>query len=247
MKYILTALGLCFLVIACQKEIGFGNGDPNQNNPGNVRCTSCSYLPVCDSTKLTYIDSSAVGVDTVSSTLAILGDTTISGAKYTKVSPSAVFGEGLLYNCDGGNYKIYQPVPDLGMDIDSLLQAAGLPGGTITVPSHIQTTILKTGVNVGATWSDTVFKATPFPLFTIVAKLDYKLEAKGTQRTVYGKTFTNVHHVSSKLNIGIPMFPLPFDVRIDYFFADGVGIIETQTTNNGTLEAVSRLYQYKIK
>jgi hypothetical protein len=41
--------------------------------------------------------------------------------------------------------------------------------------------------------------------------------------------------------------PLPFDVRVDYYFADGVGIIETKTTSNGTLQNQSRLYRYKIK
>ena len=232
--------------MACQKEIGFGNGDGN--NPANIRCTSCSYLPVCDSTRLTYIDSTAAGIDTTENILLILGDTTISGTKFTKVSPSSIFGQGLLYNCAGGNYRVYQEVPDLGLDVDSLLAAVGLPAGSITIPTHFQTTILKTGANAGAAWSDTVFTATPFPLLTIVGKLDYKLEAKGTQRTVLGKVFNNVHHVSSKLNIFIPLMPpLPFDVRVDYYFAEGVGIIESTTTSNGVVEARSRLYQYKIK
>jgi hypothetical protein len=244
----------CFLLIllvgtigfACQKEIEPGDSN-NQTPTPSVRCTSCSYLPVCDSTQLTYIDSTALGVDTATSTLAILGDTTISGTKYTKVSPSAVFTQGLLYNCDGGNYRIYQQVPDLGIDIDSLLGSLGLPTGVITIPSHIRTTILKTGVSAGATWSDTVFKVTPFPFVDIVAKLDYKIEEKGVQRTVYGKVHNNVTHVSSKLNIAIPLMPLPFDVRVDYYFAEGVGIIETRTTSNGAVQAQSRLYRYKIK
>jgi hypothetical protein len=41
--------------------------------------------------------------------------------------------------------------------------------------------------------------------------------------------------------------PLPFDVRVDYYFAEGVGIIETRTTSNGAVQAQSRLYRYKIK
>lgn len=246
MKYIFTAVVLSLLFVACQKEIGFGNGSTNP--APNVRCTSCSYLPVCDSTQLTYIDSTAMGMDTTKSILAILGDTTINGTKYTEVSPSGVFSQGLLYNCDGGNYRIYQEVPDLGIDIDSLLTSVGLPAGSINIPTHFQTTLLKTSVNAGATWSDTVFTATPLPFMTIVGKLDYKLEAKSTQRTVLGKVFNNVHHVSSKLNIFIPLMPpLPFDVRVDYYFAEGVGIIETATTSNGVVEAHSRLYQYKIK
>jgi hypothetical protein len=99
MKYLLTIVLLGCLAIACQKEIGFGNGS-GATQTTSVRCTSCSYLPVCDSTKLSYIDSSASGIDTIASTLAILGDTTINGRKFTRVSPSAIFSQGLLYNCD---------------------------------------------------------------------------------------------------------------------------------------------------
>ena len=245
MKYILSVLLAAILVISCQKEIHFGDATTTQRS--TLRCTSCSYLPVCDSTKLTYIDSSSAGTDTIASTLTILGDTTISGRKFTRVSPSAVFPEGLLYNCDGGDYRIYQPVPDLGIDIDSLAQSLGLPVGTVPIPSHIQTTILKTSANAGATWTDTVFQFTPVPFFSVLAKLDYKLEQKGIQRTVLGKVFTNVIHVSSKLNIVIPMIPLPVDVTIHYYFADGVGIIETTTANNGVVESQTRLLKYKIK
>src|SRR5829696_4700606 len=159
MKYLLCLLLTALVAFACQKEIDFEGGTaPNPIPP--VRCTSCSYLPVCDSTQLTYVDSSAAGLDTTVSVLSILGDTTINGTKFTRVSPSAVFSQGLLYNCDGGNYRIYQEIPNLGIDIDSLVQSIGLPPGVITVPSHVQTTILKSGANAGATWSDTILKAT---------------------------------------------------------------------------------------
>ena len=113
---------LFFSIIACQKEINFGDGS-NTTNPSSVRCIGCSYLPVCDSTKLTYIDSSAVGVDTTENILVILGDTTIGGRKFNRITPSSIFPQGLLYNCEGGDYRIYQPVPDLGIDIDSLIQS----------------------------------------------------------------------------------------------------------------------------
>jgi hypothetical protein len=244
MRKVCGALLLGILLYACQKEARF---DDDLSQTSSVRCTSCSYLPVCDSTKLSYIDSSAMGIDTITSTLVILGDTTINGRTFTSVSSSAVFGEGLLYNCDGGQYRVYQPVPDLGIDIDSLLQSSGLPIGVLAIPSHIQTTILKSGANAGATWSDTVFRFSPLPLFDVVAKLDYKLEQKGIQRAVLGKVYNNVIHVSSKLNIVIPLMPLPFDAAIDYYFAEGIGMIETSTTSNGTLQSRSRLYQYRIK
>ena len=247
MKHLGVLLILLLCAIACQKEISFGNDSGTTNPPSSVRCTGCSYLPVCDSTSVTYIDSTAIGTDTTENILLILGDTTINGRKFTKVSPSSIFAQGLLYSCDGGDYRIYQPVPDLGIDIDSLAQSLRLPLGTVPIPSHIQTTILKTSANAGTTWTDTVFQFTPVPFFSVLAKLDYKLEEKGIQRTVLGKVFTNVIHVGSKLNIAIPMVPLPIDVTIHYYFADGVGIIETITLNSGVVEAQSKLYQYKIK
>lgn len=242
MKYavIFFFIGLSF--IACQKEISGGGEVQN-----GVRCTACSYLPVCDSAKLTYIDSTPARTDTIKSTLAILGDTTINGRKFTKVTPFAAFNQGLLYNCDGGDYRIYQPVPNLGINVDSLLQAlvsqAGFPFpiGTVPVPSKIETVILKATAAAGTTWSDTVFKFSPLPIFTVVAKLDYKLEEKNVPHTVYGKVYPNVIHVSSKLNISVPLVTIPVSLAIDYYFAEGVGLIESRTLNNGVLQALSRL------
>jgi hypothetical protein len=246
MKHLLSLLALFIVLIACQREINFGDGT---NNAANRRCTSCSYLPVCDSTKLVYVDSTAFGTDTTRSTLAILGDTTINGRKFTRVTPFAAFGQGLLYNCDGGEYRIYQDVPHLGIDIDSLVQSLGLPFpiGAIPIPSKIETTILKSNAAAGATWSDTVFRFSPLPIISILAKLDYKIEEKGVQRVVSGKGYSNVIHVSSKLNIVVPLVPIPVDVSVDYYFANDVGIIETKTVSNGTMQVQSRLLQYKIK
>jgi len=247
MKYFLSILLITLVMIACQKEIHFGGGT-NPTNPVNtVKCTGCNYLPVCDSTRLSYVDSSAAGKDTITSTLAILGDSTINGRKFTRVSPSAIFAQGLLYNCDGGDYRVYQAVPDLGIDIDSLIQSLGLPIGSVPIPSHIQTTILKSSANVGTTWSDTILQFMPVPFLNVVAKLDYKLEEKGIQRVVLGKTFSNVIHVSSKLNIVIPLVPLPIDISIDYYFAQDVGVIESRTINAGVVEANTKLLSYKIK
>ncbi|HVF82266.1 MAG TPA: hypothetical protein VM884_10045 [Flavisolibacter sp.] len=246
MKPLLFVLTACILFFACQREIDFGNGT---NTGSIVKCTGCSYLPVCDSTKLQYIDSTASGTDTLSATLAILGDTAINGRKFTRVTPFAAFSLGLLYNCDGGDYRIYQDVPHLGIDIDSLVQSLGLPFpiGAITIPSKIETTILKANAAAGATWSDTVFKFSPLPIFTVVAKLDYKIEEKGIQRTVLGKRYNNIIHVSSKLNVAVPLLPVPVNFSVDYYFADGIGIIETKTANNGVVQTQSKLYQYKIK
>src|SRR5215203_5198261 len=103
MKRFLILLVIATTILSCQKEISFGDGSGATNPPSSVRCTGCSYLPVCDSTMLTYIDSTAMGIDTTKNVLLILSDTTIKGRKFTKISPSSIFAQGLLYNCDGGD------------------------------------------------------------------------------------------------------------------------------------------------
>ena len=246
MKYFFAFTIACCFFFACKREVS-GEGEKF------VRCTSCSYLPVCDSSQFVYVDSAAAGADTTESTMAILGDTSINGRKYQKVTAFASFNEGLLYNCDGGDYRIYQRVPNLGINIDSLMQALvqqiGLPFpiGPVQVPSYIETTILKSNAAAGTAWSDTVFKYTPNPLFRVVAKLDYKIEEKNVQRTVFATTYNNVIHVSSKLNISIPLVTPPNNFAVDYYFANNVGMIEAKVMNNGMLQAQSKLYSYKIK
>ena len=243
MKYFLVLLMLAVILVSCQKEItGFSSNGPTTPTLPPKKCTGCSYLPVCDSTKLTYVDSTAAGLDTTMNTLAVLGDTTINGKKFNRISPFAAFKQGLLYNCDGGNYTVYQPVPNLGMNLDSLFQSLGLPGG-ITLPSRIQTTILKTAVAAGSKWSDTVMQFTVLGPLKATVKIDYTLQEKGVQRTVLGTTYSNVIHVSSKLNIAIPLLPviLPFDVSVYTWYADGVGIIENRTVNNGVTQSVTKL------
>lgn len=241
MRRLWAALAVVGMLAGCQQEIEGPGG--TEQPAANVRCMGCTYLPVCDSTKLTYVDSTALGVDTTATTLAILGDTTITGRKYNRVTAFAGFNQGLLYNCNGGEYRIYQPVPDIGVDVDSLLQAITLPFPVtgVTVPPKIQTTILKANAAAGAAWSDTVFTFSPIPFVTVVAKFDYKIEEKGVQRTVLGKAYNNVIRVSSKLNLVVPLVPVPVDVSVHYWFAPEVGIIESRTTSNGTVQSATKL------
>jgi hypothetical protein len=41
--------------------------------------------------------------------------------------------------------------------------------------------------------------------------------------------------------------PVPVDVSFDYYFAEGVGIIEMGTRSNGRVQAQSKLLSYKIR
>lgn len=244
MRYFFALLTVAIVAAACQKEITGAGGDGTTAPPAtpSKKCTGCSYLPVCDSARLTYVDSTAAGTDTTTGTLAILADTVINGKKFNRVSPFAAFTQGLLYNCDGGSYTVYQAVPALGINIDSLFQSLGLPGG-VALPSHIQTTVLKTSITAGGTWSDTVMQFTVVAPLKATVKIDYTLREKAVQRSVLGKPYSNVIHVASKLNIAVPLLPitLPFDISVDTWYADSVGIIETRVVNNGVVQSATKL------
>lgn len=87
--------------------------------------------------------------------------------------------------------------------------------------------------------------------FTVVGplkatvKIDYTLREKGVQRTVLGKTYSNVIYVNSKLNVAVPLLPvtLPFDISVDTWYADGIGIIESRTMNNGVVQSLTKLFK----
>lgn len=237
MKALWAVLFLAVAAAACQKEISLSGTAATPP----VRCTGCNYLPVCDSMPLAYVDSSAAGIDTLRSVVLLLGDTSVNGKKFHRVSPFAAFRQGLLYRCEGGDYRVVQPVPALGVNVDSLLQLIGLPGGSVTFPSHVQTTILKTGVAAGATWSDTVLQFSPFPFVTATVTLDYTIKEKSVQRTVLGKTYRNVLHVSSEPAVAVPLVPpSPLGILVDAYYADGAGLIESRTTGNGVVQSLLR-------
>lgn len=99
-RYLLTAFGVLAIILSCQKEISFeGEGT-------TLKCVNCSYLPFCDSSVFVYVNTTANGVDTVTSIPRILGDTTVNGHKFTKISAVSFFNEGLLYNCANEEYKV---------------------------------------------------------------------------------------------------------------------------------------------
>lgn len=249
MKHIPFIALLCILFLgACQKEIGFGDG-----SNGNRKCISCSYLPLCDSSNLVYVDSSNT-VDTLNGYVRIGTDTTINGLLYTQVTGFAAFPNGFLYNCANQDYKTWLKLSDFGVNKDSLVQMILLgiqlpipiPPNLIQIPDNFKTSFLKAGLAVNATWTDTLYTLSFPPLLNIVAGLNYKILEKGGSRTVMQHTYNNIIHVAGKLNV---VSTLPVNVPaydVDYYFSRDVGIVEIQIRKAGVLTRDTRLLTYHL-
>lgn len=250
MKTRLLLAAICAVVVmfGCQKEISW-EGDA----AANVKCVSCTYLPFCDSSVFVYVNTSANGVDTVTSIPRILGDTMVAGKKYTKVSAVSFFQEGLLYNCDNEEYKVLFPLSSLGINLDSALAAIlqqlpfPIPPNLVQVPATLNTTILKANAAVGQTWTDTIFNAGQPPLFSLFAGIKYKVIAKGAQRTVLSKNYSNVIHVRGEPVLNSPLGGMPLGQTIDYYFSKDVGFIEIELGDGTTPQLNSKLYTYKLR
>jgi hypothetical protein len=246
---IFSFIFLVLLVTACKKEYSYegGNGIPR-------KCVGCEYLPLCDSSVFVYVDSSNT-IDTLTGIVRVGSDSTIDGKTYSHVTGFAAFPDGLLYNCDGGDYKTILDISSFGINTDSIVQALlqtlplpfPIPPGTIQVPEKFKTSFLKTTLPVNGSWNDVLYSFGLPPLFSFSASLDYKIIEKGVQRTEFQKTYSNVIHVSGKLkitstlgNIAAPNFV------VDYFFAKDVGIIEIKIFEDNVLTRHTKLWSYQI-
>jgi len=240
---------LFLLVAGCKKEYSYEGG------PGGFRkCVGCEYLPLCDSSVFVYVDSSNA-IDTLTGVVRVGTDTSIDGTKYSHVTGFAAFPDGLLYNCDGGNYKTILDISSFGINVDSIVQALlqtiqlpiPIPPGTIHVPNQFKTSFLKTSLPANGSWKDTLYNFGLPPLFSITAGLEYKIVEKNVQRSEFQKNFTNVIHVSGKLYVASTLGNIPVPgFSVDYFFSKNVGIIEIQIYNNNALTRSTKLWSYKL-
>ena len=188
-------------------------------------------------------------------TATILNDTIVNGVVYTKVAGYATFGQGLYYNCDNGDYKMLFSLKGLGLNLDSLVQALvqtiqlpiPIPPNLIQVPDKFATSILKTNLPVGGTWTDPIYNLSYPPFITIFVGFDYKILEKGVTRTVFNRTYNNVIHVQGKIKTVLPAgITLPLNYVMDYYFSKDVGIIEAEAKNGSSLMLNSRLFDFHL-
>ncbi|RYY40183.1 MAG: hypothetical protein EOO08_07555 [Chitinophagaceae bacterium] len=266
MKKIGAALAFLLGVMSfwgCQKELSFeGGGLP----PASRRCIDCSYLPFCDSSEFTYLVD---GVDTMSGPVFIGNDTTVGGAPFSQVSAIPGFGQGLLYTCAGGDYRLAFPLAQLGLDpdsirllmtplLDSLLPVPADPG-SLAIPDVLYLTILKANDAEGSTWLDTITALTiPFgtpPLvfnLRVYAGIEFTYLEKNVSRTVLGNTYSNVQHVQGKPRIGLTIavpvsLPIPtIDGQLDFYLAKDVGVIEMEQSDSTGVQRSAKLMRYRL-
>ena len=245
---LLTLILFALLISACKKEYSYEGGQ------GTRKCVGCEYLPLCDSSVFVYVDSSNT-IDTLTGIVRVGTDSTIDGKTYSHVTGFAAFPDGLLYNCEGGDYKTILDISSFGINTDSIVQALlatiqlpfPIPPGTIQVPEQFKTSFLKTTLPLNGSWNDVLYSFGLPPLFNFSASLDYKIIEKNVQRTIFQKTYSNVIHVRGKLNIISTAGNIPApDIVVEYFFAKDVGIIEIQIFESNVVTRDTKLWRYQL-
>lgn len=206
------------LFASCEKEFSTENGITPGGNVGSG-CKSCSYIPWCNGSTYTYIDTAFGGAaTTVNSSLNIVGDTVINGLVYSK---TVVDGETSYHNCNNG-------VTTIGQNDGTGLALA---------------TFLKENLAVGATWTDLI------PIGGGANQTDaYKIISKGGSRTVLGVTYNDVIHVQLISSIEVPFIGNLETGKEENYYANNIGLIDSYITESitGTLVLHRVLQSYNI-
>ena len=136
-------------------------------------------------------------------------DTTIESRKYHVYTYS--YGGSKYLGMDGHEYYQYDSIP--------------ITGGV-----NIQRLYLKDNAAKDDTWKqDFNLNIQELPGTTIQLTVQNKVEEKGITKTVNGKDYSNVYHVSTSLSSSaIPSTALVSS--IDSYYAPGYGLIENTTT-----------------
>ena len=209
------------LLVACVKNHSFENGmSPNPNGTNYTGCKSCKYLPWCDGSVYTYIDSTAGGINTQSTTLSIVSDTIIGTTTYSKTNFD---GQTYYHNCSN--------------DVSTLvgINTLGFGGSTIAQTKNV---VLRANANVGATWSDVNDGGNG-----VVNTTNYEIISMGTTRTVVGVLYPDVIQVTQSTSASIPGVGTSIVSTADYYYAKGVGLIESVTRNSNGLTIQHRLLE----
>lgn len=134
-------------------------------------------------------------------------DTTINSRKYHVYQYS--YGGSEYLAVDGHTYYQYDSIP--------------ISGGI-----HIERLYLKDNVSAGDTWKQDFPLTIPGVPLPLTLTVENKIAEKGITKTVNGKSFSNVIHVTTTLSAaGIPSSAL--SSAIDSYYAPDYGLIENTT------------------
>lgn len=206
---LILALIMVSFAISCK------NDDPDPVDP-----TTNTYMTLTAGSSRSYeVKNNTPPASTTNYTVTSTNrDTTVNGRIYHVFSTST--GGSEYYAQSGGDYYTYQVLP--------------VAIGT----TNVEILFLKDNANVGATWvaasAPLTIPGAPFPL-TIT--INNKLEAKGLTRTVNGKIYTEVIHVTS--TIGVTGLPGGVTSDIDYYYAPKYGLIENSVILSSAIAPIA--------
>jgi hypothetical protein len=233
LKFVAIIIG-SILLVACQKELSLENGGAPTNPGGggggvsSADCKSCIYLPLCSGSWLKYADTLQSGITSESTdTATFVRDTTIASKVFQKFRTS-LQGTFTYYNCTAGETNL-------------ITYNATTSGGSTVQKAEILP--LKANEAVGGTW--TYFLTNPAGQ---QVAYENTVVAKGISRTVNGRNYPDVIHVSTTVSINVPLLGNITTNEADYYYARGVGLIEYESRDPlfGTVVQKRALVDYYI-
>lgn len=205
-KHIKPVLGgfLCLAIISCKKDMVNENGAVAPAT--SDKTTAASYLPYSNGGIYTYSDSTIGGsAAVVKSAITVSGDTTIDGKTFSKTAT----GNSPVYNYYNSADGVTTLVNFNGQD-------------------KLTTTVLKANEPVGTVWKDEFSNA------GIPTTYEWKMVAKGMDKTVKGVAYSNVIQVHLDGYAEVPTQGKVVFANSDYYYAPNVGLIENTSYNPKT-------------
>ena len=199
-----TIILLAIAFTSCQKDFAVETA-PIAGVGGANGCKDCIYYPVCSGSVYKYSDTAA-GSSTGTAfnyTLTYIKDSTIENKTYKKFTGAGQ--QNSFFNCTAG--------------VSTTIILNGSTQGGILLP-YVKITTLKENGAVGTSWTDTLTAGGQQALYT------YTIVSKGTPRTVAGVTYPDAIYVKEQTTIDLMGNTINAG-RSDYYFARGVGLIES--------------------
>lgn len=202
----------------------------------NNNCKDCIYIPFCIGSTYVYSDTLKDPLSGTESSFLRRADyissidTTIDGRVYKKIEFST--GTATTYNyinCLDGETRV------IAYNVESTTS------GNILLA--FKTIELKANAAIGSTWSDTTSYASGNFLYR-----KHTLEQKGTTRSVLGINYNDVIKVSvdqSTFYVDPPLGLIQAGVT-EYYFAKGIGLIETITYGKNPLTGASYVAYHSV-
>lgn len=204
---------LTILAVACKKN-------STTNSQANVE----KYLSLTAGNTWTYETVNNITVTTTSNTVTSSNKDTAIGSKSYHIFLNSGGAANDYYNISGNDYYTFRNLVALGS-------------------SSVESIYLKDNAAVGTGWSQVVniapFSGVPT---TIPLTVGYNIAEKGISRTVNGKNYTNVIHITTTLSsASLPAGSLTTDIQS--YYAPKYGLIESKYKITTTLLTGSNVDQ----